>query len=413
MGRRLALAVMALLLVAAAPPGGVLPGRVLLVAPGPHAGERAQEALLDAKPGDTVRFAAGTFAFTTGLSLDVDGVTVEGAGPGRTILDFAGQEGAGEGLLITSNRVLVRRLTIRDTRGDGIKSKGSDRISFQDLEVVWSGGPKPENGAYGVYPVASTNVLVERVTVRGASDAGIYVGQSRNIIVRDSLAEFNVAGIEIENSMHADVTGNTVRHNTGGILVFDLPNLPQMGGHSTRVFANRVIDNDTPNFAPPGNIVASVPVGTGIMVMANRNVHVFGNEVSGNASAAFMVIAYSQPFESEGYNPLPRDVVVRENRVGRNGFAPAFPGGPEIAAAVGGTLPPGLWDGVDRFTTAGREAREPVHVHFDVPAISLNLGLAGAAPSAARPAPLAAPAAPPPPEPAPVTLPADQPGLAR
>jgi parallel beta-helix repeat protein len=409
MGRIAGLALMALLLAGAAPSG-----RVLLVAPGPHAGERAQEALIDAKPGDTVRFAAGTFRFTTGLSLDVSGVRVEGAGAGKTILDFAGQEGAGEGLMITSDRVLVRNLTVRDTRGDGIKSKGSDRVTFQDLEVVWSGGPKRENGAYGVYPVSSTNVLVERVTVRGASDAGIYVGQSKNIIVRDSLAEYNVAGIEIENSMHADVTGNTVRHNTGGILVFDLPNLPQMGGHSTRIFANRVLDNDTPNFAPPGNIVASVPVGTGIMVMANRNVHVFANEVSGNASAAFMVIAYAQPFESEGYNPLPRDVVVRGNMVGRNGFAPAFPGGMEIAAAVGGTLPPGLWDGVERFTTAGREIRDPVRVHFvDVPAVSLNLGVAGAPPTAAQPAPKAPLSTVPPPEPPPVTLPADQPGLAR
>ncbi|WP_448582970.1 parallel beta-helix domain-containing protein [Thermaurantiacus sp.] len=408
MGRIAGLVLAGLLLAGAAPLG-----RVLLIAPGPNAGERAQEALIDARPGDTVRFAAGTYAFTTGLSLDVSGVTVEGAGKGKTILDFARQDSAGEGLLVTSDRVLVRNLTIRDTKGDGIKSKGSDRVTFQDLEVFWSGDPRAENGAYGVYPVSSTNVLIERVTVRGASDAGIYVGQSRNIIVRDSIAEYNVAGIEIENSMHADVFGNTVRHNTGGILVFDLPNLPIMGGHSTRIFANRVIDNDTPNFAPPGNIVASVPVGTGIMVMANRNVHVFDNEVSGNGSAAFMVIAYSQPFESEGYNPLPRDVVVRGNRLGRNGFAPAFPGGREIAAAVGGTLPPGLWDGVDRYRSGGREVRDPVHIHFDMPAITLNLGVAGAPPTAARPAPKAPPSAVPPPEPPPVILPADQPGLAR
>ena len=38
----------------------------------------------------------------------------------------------------------------------------------------------------------------------GASDAGIY-GQSKNIIVRNSVAQYNVAGIEIENSYYADV----------------------------------------------------------------------------------------------------------------------------------------------------------------------------------------------------------------
>ena len=210
--------------------------RTLNVPAGPNAQERVQTALLDAKPGDVVALGAGRFDFTDGLSLDVAKVAVAGAGQGKTILSFAGQKSAGEGLLITGSGVTVRGLTMQDTKGDGIKSKGVDRISFVDLTVEWTGGPKETNGAYGVYPVASTNVLIDHVTVRGASDAGIYVGQSKTIIVRHSRAEFNVAGIEIENSMNADVFDNVSTHNAGGILVFDLPGLPQMGGHSTRLF---------------------------------------------------------------------------------------------------------------------------------------------------------------------------------
>jgi parallel beta-helix repeat protein len=87
--------------------------------------------------------------------------------------------------------------------------------------------------------------------VRGASDAGIYVGQSSNIIVRNSIVEYNVAGIEIENSSGADVYGNIARNNTGGVLVFDLPDLPVSGGNSTRIFANQILANNTRNFAPP------------------------------------------------------------------------------------------------------------------------------------------------------------------
>jgi hypothetical protein len=93
--------------------------------------------------------------------------------------------------------------------------------------------------------------------------------------------------------MNADVFDNVSTHNAGGILVFDLPGLPQMGGHSTRVFRNKVIDNDTPNFAPKGNIVAQVPTSTGVMLMANRNVHVFENEISGNATSADEGVATS------------------------------------------------------------------------------------------------------------------------
>ncbi|MCA6299328.1 MAG: right-handed parallel beta-helix repeat-containing protein [Phenylobacterium sp.] len=349
---------------------GAVEAATLVVTPGPDAQERLQTALLDAKPGDTVQIAAGRYDLTDGLSLDVDGVTVAGAGPDATVLSFKGQKGAGEGLLITSDRVTVKDLAVEDTRGDGIKSKGADDIRYLNLRVEWSGGPKEANGAYGVYPVSSQRVLIDGVVVRSASDAGIYVGQSRHIIVRNSRAEFNVAGIEIENSMFADVHDNVATRNTAGILVFDLPNLPQMGGHSTRVFNNQVVDNDTPNFAPKGNIVASVPTGTGVMVMANRNVHVFDNAISGNQSAGVMLVSYTQAFNDPAYNPLPRDIVVRDNRLGRNGWDPKFPGGPEIAKALGGPLPPLVWDGVR--AAGGKPAEVKVRL-ADGPVLNLNL----------------------------------------
>lgn len=360
----------AIALLAATTLAGAAQAKTLAVAPGPDAQERIQTALLDAKPGDVVKLAAGRYDLVDGLSLDVDDVTVKGAGPGATVLSFKGQKGAGEGLLVTSDRVTVRDLAVEDTKGDGVKSKGSDQISFLNLRVEWTGGPKETNGAYGVYPVSSTNVLIDKVTVKGASDAGIYVGQSKNIVVKRSRAEFNVAGIEIENSMNADVFDNVATHNTGGILVFDLPNLPQMGGHSTRLFRNRVVDNDTANFAPKGNIVASVPVGTGIMVMANRNVHVFDNEIDGNQSTGVMLVSYTQKFDDKTYNPLPRDVVVRNNRFGKNGWDPKFAGAEILAKAVGGTIPPVMWDGV----TSHPQNTDPVRVRLaDGPVLNLNL----------------------------------------
>ena len=385
-----------ILLIAAAAAAAPLPARTIEVAPGADAQERLQEALIEAQPGDTVRLAAGRFALTDGLSLDVDRVTVHGAGPAATVLSFKGQQGAGEGLLVTADDVVLRDFAVEDTKGDGIKSKGADRIVLHNLRVEWTGGPSETNGAYGVYPVSSTDVLVDAVVVRGASDAGIYVGQSRNIVVRNSLAEYNVAGIEIENSYHADVHNNVTRHNAGGILVFDLPNLPQMGGHSVRIFANEVVDNDTPNFAPKGNIVASVPTGTGVMVMANRNVHIFGNRLENNGTANVMLVGYRERFDDAGYNPLIRDVVVRDNRHGRAGFAPAFPGGDQLAAAMGGTLPPVFWDGTG----------ERVIVRDPVPALSLGLPRPTAPLSEAQPAPARFPAGAVPAEPPAVRLPA-------
>ena len=316
---------------------------------GDGATERLVEALIMAKPGDTIAIGAGRFELKEGLSLQVDDVRVKGAGPDATVLSFAGQTGSGEGLLVTSNRVVLEDFAVEDPRGDGIKSKGSDQITFRNLRVVWTGGPKESNGAYGVYPVSSQHVLIDGVTVSGASDAGIYVGQSQDIVVRNSRAEYNVAGIEIENSARADVYRNVATHNAGGILVFDLPNLPVQGGHDIRVFDNDVVDNDTGNFAPKGNTVAMVPKGMGIMVMANRNVHVFGNRLSGNGTAHVLIAAYPNEYEDADYMFVPRGVYVHDNEYGAGGNAPDGEVGKIISDISGTPVPDVVWDGVTRI----------------------------------------------------------------
>lgn len=399
---------LALFLSACSPTSGepAGPGLPALPPPLPAEGDfgaTLQAALINAKPGDTIVMPAGRFALADPLSLDVDGVTLRGAGQDLTVLDFAQQSGAGEGLLVTSDDVTLMDFAVRDTRGDGIKSKGADRISYRFLTVEWSGEPEETNGAYGIYPVESRDVLVENVTVRGASDAGIYVGQSSNIIVRNSIVEFNVAGIEIENSWGADVYGNIARNNTGGVLVFDLPDLPVSGGHSTRIFANQILANNTRNFAPAGNIVAGVPAGTGVIIMANRNVHVFDNTFKNNQSADVLITAYALPFTDEAYNPLPRDIVVRANRYSGGGTNPQGMLAP-LAQAVGGALPPVLWDGVQAWP--GAQAQDVNLSILEAPEVGfLNFGIASYPldPATLKPS-QARPPATPPAEPAPILL---------
>jgi parallel beta-helix repeat protein len=371
---RLALA--AMFLATAAP----LAAETHRVDPGEGAGTRLQEALILAAPGDVIELGEGRFTLTDGLSLDVDGVTVRGAGMQKTVLDFTGQQGAGEGLLVTSDNVTLRDFAVENAKGDAIKSKGADNIVYYRLRVTWTGGPKESNGAYGLYPVESTGVLIDGCAVSGASDAGIYVGQSKDITVRYSLVEYNVAGIEIENSRNAFVYSNLATRNTGGILVFDLPGLPVMNGGNVTIADNLVVDNDTANFAPPGNIVAGVRRGTGIMVMANDDVRIFGNQVDRNPTSAVMVISYPNAFDDARYNPTPRKVFIANNRFGRNGYDPQIDGAPQLIAAFGGSLPPVMWDGLgDAPTAIGME---------DGRAWSLNLPMQAAGFDKANPAPL-------------------------
>ena len=353
--------------------GPTEPPKPAALAPSATANADLQKLLIDAKPGDVIEIGEGRFDFVDPLSLDVDNVTFKGAGQDKTFISFKGQTAAGEGLLITSDGVTVEGFTMEDPKGDGIKSKGSDIISFKNLKVVWTGGPLATNGAYGVYPVESKNVLIDGVTVSGASDAGIYVGQSDNIIVRNSRAEYNVAGIEIENSTNADVHDNVATHNAGGILVFDLPDLPKKGGHSTRVFNNQVVENDTQNFAPPGNIVAGVPTGTGVLLMANRNVHVFGNTFDKNKTTHVMIVSYTNEIKDPEYNPLPRDFVIRDNTYGEGGNDPQGRLAP-LAPAIGGKLPAIVWDGVTKYGDKSEDVKIVVREKPEVGFINLGLG---------------------------------------
>lgn len=358
-----------------------LGAKTITVAAGADAQSRLQEALILAQPGDVVQLEAGRFALTDGLSLDAKGVTVRGAGMDQTVLDFTGQKGAGEGLLVTSDEVTLRDFAVENAKGDGIKSKGADNIVYYRVRVTWTGGPNEKNGAYGIYPVESTGVLVDGCKVSGASDAGIYVGQSKGITVRYNVVENNVAGIEIENSRDALVSANMVTRNTGGVLVFDLPSLPVTGGGNTLVEGNTIVANDTPNFAPKGNIVAGVPRGTGIMVMANDHVRIENNLLADNPTAQILVVAYPNAYKDERYNPYPRAIAIGANRVIGGGNEPQFPGGDQLKAAFGGALPPLVWDGL-----GGKDA---LIIAAQMAGVSLNLPSQGAPPTAAKPADLA------------------------
>ena len=321
----------------------------IVIEPGEDAQERLQEAMILMSEGDTLLIKAGYYNFEDGLSLDVNGVMVIGEGMDKTILDFKNQQSGAQGLLVTSDKVTLKDFAILDAKGDALKVIGAKGINMINLKTEWTGGPKSTNGAYGFYPVESEDVLIDGCVAIGASDAGIYVGQSKNIIVRNSTAQYNVAGIEIENSYYADVYNNLASHNTGGILIFDLPDLPQQGGHHIRVFENRSIDNDTDNFAPEGNIVGEVPRGTGIIIMANSDVEVFNNLMSGNGTVNLSIVSYSDETDDPNYYPHPKRIQVHNNTYGPGGFDPDINTG-DLAKTLfeisNGNMPDIFWDGV-------------------------------------------------------------------
>lgn len=280
--------------------------------------KKIQTALIEAESGSTIELPAGTYYLDGSLSMDdKSNITIKGAGENKTILNFKNQISGAEGFKITNGKAIqIQDFTVQDTRGDAVKVQEVDGITFLNLKTEWTGGANKNNGAYGIYPVQCSNVLIDHCTAIGASDAGIYVGQSRNIIVRNSKAHDNVAGIEIENSFYADVHDNESYHNTGGILVFDLPDLIQKEGGYVRVFRNHIHDNNHVNFAPKGNTVGKVPQGTGFMILATRHVEAFENRIINNISAGTAIVSYyitENPIHDKSYKPFPGEIFIHDN----------------------------------------------------------------------------------------------------
>lgn len=315
-------------------------------------------AFAQVKDGDTLAFAAGTYEFNDQLSLGTaNNVTIIGAGEGKTIFDFHGQKGGGEDALFAQSvkGLTFEDFTIQDSPGNASRVLDVTGLTFRSVEVKWTSSNSKSHGAYGLYPVQSTNVLIEKCSISGAADSGIYVGQSQQIVVRDNEAFGNVAGIEIENSFFADVYGNTAHDNTAGILVFDLPGLMQEGGHNIRVYMNTIQSNNTENFAAMGDIVGLVPGGTGFFVMANHDVEVFQNTIVGNKDSGSGIISYAlaqMAFTDPNYYEWPSKVYLHDNIYMGNGATPDLLSDIGIvlqtgtSAYPGGHVPDVLWDGI-------------------------------------------------------------------
>ena len=74
-----------------------------------------RDKLLDAKPGDVIEVPPGKHSFDRSLSLRVDGVTIRGAGPDKSVLSFKGQKAGAEGLLVNANGFTLENIAIEDS----------------------------------------------------------------------------------------------------------------------------------------------------------------------------------------------------------------------------------------------------------------------------------------------------------
>ncbi len=295
--------------------------------------KRLQTQLIMTENGKNIDITEGVFRISKSLSMDgKKNIIIKGKGIDKTILSFKNQISGAEGIKITNcENITLEDMTVQDSKGDLIKTMHVKGITFRRVKAEWTGKPSKDNGSYAFYPVQCENVVIDSCIAIGASDAGIYVGQSKHITVKNCTAHHNVAGIEIENSLYADVYNNLSYMNTGGILVFDLPDLIQKRGGYVRVYNNTIKENNHTNFAPKGNIVAKVPKGSGMLILATNNVEIFDNQIVNNQTSGVSIISYymtENPIKDKDYYPYPTGIYIHDNtferKKGRVPFAGRF-----------------------------------------------------------------------------------------
>ena len=331
-----------------------------------------------AKDGDTIRMPAGKFRMRGPLHItNKKNLTLIGAGNGTdptkdTILTFKNaliQNGINAS---GTDNITFKNFAVEDASGNGLFVTKSKGIVMDTVRAEWTTDPiNTSTMAYGLYPVNSDNILVTNCIVAGTRDAGVYVGQSTNIRVVKNDVYLNVAGVEIENSHNAVVEDNYVHQNTGGILVFALTGPTRFLDTSNVVVRNnRIIDNNIPAAAHAEGLVTIIPPGTGVMVLASRNVNVHDNTITNHKTTGVMVmsslaagiIPNPAKLDEQGkpYNPYPTGVYVHNNTVSDFGSDPgaAFKDPNGLAAFTQGFMgflalnkqprnfPAVLWDGI-------------------------------------------------------------------
>lgn len=308
-------------------------------------GQSIQEAVNAAAPGDVILIHPGTYKESVYIDKDnitLRGVVVEGEWP---VLD--GEHKRNDAILYSGNDVTVEWLTIKHYKGNAIMGQAGNNYVIRYNRVI-------DTGVYGIFPQFGKNGLIEYNVLSGIEDAAIYVGMCDNVVVRHNEVFDNVAGIEIENTRHAIVENNYAHNNTAGLLVFITPGLPIKTAYDVILRDNFVVNNNTENFGAPGSIVAKVPRGIGVVIMAADDVIVEGNIISGNTTAGivitdlgFVTDIASDP-ESE---PNPDRIAILDNLMYDNGTDPV----PEIKAAM---LTQFTRRGPDIFANIG-SAQEP------------------------------------------------------
>lgn len=354
------------------------PTATFTVAPG----QSIQAAVDRAAPGDRIQLLPGVYHES--VTIDFDDIELVGVieNGRRAVLD--GKNEMNDAILVSGHNFVIQGIEMRNYKANGVVVNQAKNATFRDLIGV-------NCGKYAIYPVQCDGVLIENSVVTDVWDAGIYAGQCKNVEIRNNVVYRNTIGIEAENSDNVVIRDNTAFNNSLGILVVLLPNLPSKSADTALVINNRVLANNYPNNAPPGNVVAFVQPGQGILIAGADRTEITGNEIADHNSVGIVVASITDSLQDGqqigdqvvkiDIEPHTDHVFIHGNRYSNNGGGPLAKQFASLGFTRGFDL---VWSGKG----VGNVWDEPGATAFPpaLPGPGNPSGSAPAAPAAAAPA---------------------------
>jgi parallel beta helix pectate lyase-like protein len=303
-----------------------------------------QRAVDEARPGDLVLIAPGTYHESISVPDETRDVVIRGEDRNRVVLD--GRDRLADGIAVHGDGVAVENLTVRRYQVNGVV--WSPEAGYDDDRQLqgWRGSYLTafDNGLYGVYAFGAEHGRFDHVHASGHPDSGVYVGRCKpcHALVRDSVAERNHVGYEATNaSGDVVVTRNRWVRNRVGVQLNSLRKeaaFPQAG---SLLAGNEIADNQARE-APRG----SAGFGAGVVVNGGVANVVRDNRISGHVGVGVIVLDSQDAAAAD--NTVRRNV-LSSNRVdlalrtrdGRS-HGTCFAGNQAPAAAAVTVTPAGL-----------------------------------------------------------------------
>ena len=311
-------------------PPGQLTRKTIVVRPG----QSIQAAIDRASYGTTIYVLAGVYRETSnndnGLNITKDGIRLIGqkTPKKRVVLENAGGQRNGivvvpedrkdcmgchsdmappfpllpgvSGQLMMRNPMMhgieIRNITIKNFRNNGLFTENEEDFRIVGVESI-------NNKNYGIFPTLSKNGIITHSRATGSDDSGIWIETSENVSAVYNLVDQNVNGFEVSNSDDILLAHNSVRGNTVGLAILLLPDIfdDRAGAKRIDMRDNDILDNNRPNTATPGSILAEVPPGTGILHLGVDDSLISNNRIENNGFtgigiADYCLVVFRTPF---------------------------------------------------------------------------------------------------------------------